>query len=73
MCVKQSRLLVLITNGTEVTGHNFVICILAHVVLGHLEHPKMEISDRTERTTCYEDDGMLLWIAENWRKAVRWK
>lgn len=73
MCVKQSRFLVLITNGTEITAYNFVICVLANVVLGHLEHPEMEISDRAERTARYEDDGMFLWIAENPRKAMRWK
>ena len=71
MCAKQSRLLVHITDGTEVTAYNFAICILANIILGHLEHSKMEISDWAEGPACYENDGLLLWVAENRRKTMR--
>jgi hypothetical protein len=70
MCTKQSRLLVHITDGTEVTAYNFAICILANIVFGHLEHPKMEISDWAKRPACYENDGLLLWVAKDWRKTM---
>ena len=70
---EKTGFLVHITDGTEVTTKDLEFGVLSDVVLGHFEHPEMKISDRAERTACYEDDGMFLWIAENPRKAVRWK
>lgn len=70
VCTEQSRLLVHITDRTEVPAHNLKISILTDIVLGHLKHPQMEISDWTEGAACYKNDGLLFWIAENRRQAV---
>lgn len=73
MRTEQSRLLVHITDWAEVPAHNFKIGILTDIVLGHLEHPQMEISDWTEGAACYQDDGLLFGIAENRRQAMGWE
>jgi hypothetical protein len=68
---EQPRLLVHITDRTEISANNLEIGILAHIILGHLKHPEMEICDWAERPTCYKDDRLLLRVAESRRQAVR--
>ena len=43
MTTQKTRLLVLVTDGTEIASHDFELGVLANVVGGHLEDAEMEI------------------------------
>ena len=59
MSTEQPGLLVLVADGTEITSHYLEIGILSNIVLCHLKHAKVEISNWAERTTCDEYDRSL--------------
>ena len=70
MCREEARLLVLVRDGREVSADDLPVGILADVVLGHLKHTEVKVGDGAEGTTCDENDGLLVGIAEDTGEAV---
>ena len=70
---QQSWFLVLVRYRTHVPTHHFEICVLAGVIDCHLEHAQMEVGDWTERATCDQNDGLLLWVALQQIEAMMWE
>ena len=68
---EQTGFLVLVADRTEVPADDLKVCVLADVVLGHLEHAEVEVGDGAEGAACDEDDRLLVWIAEGAGEAVR--
>ena len=56
---KQTRLLVLVADRTEIATDYLKVCIVAGVVPGHLEHAEVKVCDWAERSTCYQNDRLL--------------
>ena len=67
---EQTGFLVLVADRTEVPADDLKVCVLADVVLGHLEHAQVEVGDGAEGAAGDEDDGLLLGGAEHARQAV---
>ena len=75
---KEPRFLVHVADRAEISTQNFKISVLSDIVFCHLEYAEMEVSDWTERTTCYQNDGSFVWIANDCgktmvRKGVVWR
>ena len=56
---QEAGLLVHITNGTEITSDDLVFGLLPGIILRHLKHAEVEVSDWAERTAGYEDEWPL--------------
>ena len=56
---QETRLLVHVTDGTEVTSNNLVVGLLAGIIFGHLKHAEVQVCDWTERAASYEDEWLL--------------
>ena len=67
---KESRFLVHVAHRAEISTKNFKIGVLSDIVFCHLKHAQMEVSDWTERATCHQNDGNLVWIANDCGKAM---
>ena len=63
MTTEKTRLLVLVTDGTEIASHDFKLGVLANVVARHLEHPEVQIRDWAERAASDEDDRLSVRIS----------
>ena len=70
---KEPRFLVHIAHRAEISTEDFKISVLSDIVLCHLEYAEMKVSDWTERTTCHQNDGSFVWIANDCGKAMVWK
>lgn len=74
MCrAQQSRLLVIVTDRTEIPTHNLKLSTLSNKVNGHLEHAQMEVGDGAEGAAGDEHDGLLLGVAQHSDEAVMGK
>ena len=73
LCAEKARLLVLIAHRAEVAAYNLEVGILADVVLGHLKHSEVEVSNWAEGAAGDEDDGLLVRIPEEAGEAVGWE
>ena len=56
---QEAGFLVHITDWTEVTSDNLVVCLLPSIVLRHFKHAEVQVGDWTERTAGYEDEWLL--------------
>lgn len=70
LCAEQARLLVHVAHGAEVPADDLKVGVLAHVVLGHLEHAEVEVGDGTEGPACDEHDRLLVRVAEGVGEAM---
>ena len=61
---EQTRLVVLVADGTEISADDLEIGVLANIVLRHLEHPQVEVGYGAEGAASHQDYGLLLGIAE---------
>ena len=71
--IEKTGLLVLVRDRTEVPSDDLEVGVLTDVVLGHLEHPQMEVGDGAEGPTRDEHDWLLVWIPEDTGEAVCWE
>ena len=62
---EEARLLVHITDGTEVTSDNLVVCLLPSVIFCHLKHAEVQVGDWTERPACYEDEWLFGGVSQD--------
>ena len=60
---EQTGFLVLVGHGAHVAAHDFKLRILADIILGHLEHAKMQVGHRRERAAGNEYDWCSVLIA----------
>ena len=70
-CAQQPRLLVHVTDRTQVSPHDFEIGVLTSKVDGHLEHSQMKICHWTERTASYEHDWLPSAVPHDPSESVR--
>jgi len=70
MCIEQTGFLVLIADWAEVSSNNLEIGVLSNVILGHLEHPEVEVCDGTKGSACHKNNRLLGWVPEDGVKAV---
>ena len=68
--IKKAGFLVLVRDRTEVPSNDLEVGVLADVVLGHLEHSKVEVGDGAERAAGDEDDRLFVRVPEDWGEAV---
>lgn len=74
MCrAQQARLLVIVTDRTEISTHNLKLSTLSNIVDGHLEHAQMEVGNGAEGAAGDEHNGLLLRIAQHTDEAVMGK
>ena len=67
---QETRLLVHITDGTEVTSDNLVVGLLPSIIFRHLKHAEVQVGDWTERTACNEDERLLGGVSQDSLQAV---
>ena len=70
VCAEEAGLLVLVTDGTEVSRDDLVVGVLPHIIDRHLEHAEVKKCDGAERPARYEDEGLLVRIPERPPKPV---
>jgi len=70
---QEARLLVHITDRTEVTSDNLVVGLLPGIVFRHLKHAEVQVGDWTERATCYEDEWLLGRVSHDPLEAMGWE
>ena len=70
---QEARLLVHITDWTEVASDDLVLGLLPSIVFGHLKHAKVQVSDWAEGTTGYEDERLLGRVSQDPLQAMGWE
>ena len=56
---QEARLLVHITNGTEVTSDDLVLGLLSGVIFSHFKHAEVQVGDWAEGAAGYENEWLL--------------
>lgn len=69
-CSHKTRLLVHVADWTQVTAHNFEVCVLSNVVLCHLEHAQVKVGNWAEGPAGHQNYGGLLWISDDAGEAL---
>lgn len=59
--------------GRITASNNFVLRIYAGVVVGHLEHAKMEVGDGRKTTAGNEDERSAVGVILPSQQPVRWE
>jgi hypothetical protein len=62
---KETRFLVHVAHRAEISTKNFKVGVLSDIVLCHLKHAQMKISDWTERTAYHQNYGSFVWVAND--------
>ena len=71
--IEKAGLLVLVRDRTEVPSDDLEVGVLPDVVLGHLEHPQVEVGDGAEGPARDEHDWLFVGVPEDTGEAVCWE